>query len=108
VGARFFTQKYVNLSRKLLMWHNDVIRQFAPFLPCSHLAFYFERGRSMSLAVWLLFELAIFRDTSFAAPWLYSLVMIALGLIYFVWMLVTRPRVLKIAPQGGEPETEVS
>src|SRR5438105_156198 len=32
------------------MWHNDVTRQLAPFLPRSHLAFYFERGTSMSLA----------------------------------------------------------
>jgi len=25
--------------------------------------------------IWLLYELAIFRDSSFAVPWLYSLVM---------------------------------
>lgn len=58
--------------------------------------------------IWLLFELAIFRDSSFAAPWLYSLVMFALGLIYFVWMLVTRPKVLQTPPQEGEASTETA
>jgi len=52
--------------------------------------------------VWLLFELSIFRDSSFGPPWIYSLVMFGLGLIYFVWMLVTRPRVLQIAPAPAE------
>lgn len=51
--------------------------------------------------IWLLFELSIFRDASFAAPWVYSLVMFALGLIYFVWMLVTRPKALQTAPAEG-------
>ncbi|MEO8972889.1 MAG: amino acid permease [Ktedonobacteraceae bacterium] len=61
--------------------------------------------------VWLLFELAIFRDAQFATPWLYSLIMFAIGLIYFVWMLVTRPEVLRTPPQvevtvGGPGTTE--
>ncbi len=55
--------------------------------------------------VWLLFELSIFRDASFGGPWLYSLVMFGLGLIYFIWMLVTRPKVLQTAPQADEPST---
>ena len=56
--------------------------------------------------VWLLFELSIFRDAQFAAPWVYSLVMFGIGLIYFVWMLVTRPKVLSTPPQEeGEPGT---
>jgi len=54
--------------------------------------------------VWLLFELAIFRDKSFAEPWLYSLIMVGLGLIYFVYMLVVRPEVLRTPPQEGEPD----
>ena len=53
--------------------------------------------------VWLLFELSIFRDSSFAEPWLYSLIMVGLGLIYFVYMLVARPEVLRTPPQEGEP-----
>ncbi len=52
--------------------------------------------------VWLLFELSIFRDSSFGPPWIYSLVMFGLGLIYFVWMLVTRPKVLQVAPSPAE------
>lgn len=57
--------------------------------------------------VWLLFELSIFRDAQFAAPWVYSLVMFGVGLIYFVWMLVTRPKVLQTAPQEEGTETAV-
>lgn len=57
--------------------------------------------------VWLLFELSIFRDAQFAAPWVYSLVMFGIGLIYFVWMLVTRPKALQTAPQEGGTETAV-
>ena len=53
--------------------------------------------------IWLLFELSIFRDVSFTTPWIYSLVMFGLGLIYFLWMLMTRPKVLQTPPQGGEP-----
>jgi amino acid transporter len=55
--------------------------------------------------VWLLFELSIFRDSSFAASWVYSLVMFGIGLIYFVWMLLTRPKVLQTAPPEGGSET---
>jgi amino acid transporter len=55
--------------------------------------------------VWLVWELAIFRDAQFATPWLYCLIMFGLGLIYFVWMLVTRPKALAIQPQ---PETDVA
>jgi amino acid transporter len=55
--------------------------------------------------IWLLFELSIFRDSSFAAPWVYSLVMFGIGLIYFIWMLVTRPKVLQTAPAQGAPDT---
>jgi amino acid transporter len=55
--------------------------------------------------VWLLFELSIFRDKQFAAPWVYSLIMFGIGLIYFFWMLVTRPKVLQTVPPEGEPET---
>ncbi len=57
--------------------------------------------------VWLLFELAIFRDAQFVTPWLYSGIMFALGVIYFVWMLVTRPHVLETLPEAGTLEPEV-
>jgi amino acid transporter len=52
--------------------------------------------------VWLLFELSIFRDSSFGPPWIYSLVMFGLGLIYFVWMLIARPGVLRTVPAPTE------
>jgi len=55
--------------------------------------------------VWLVFELSIFRDPQFRAPWVYSLVMFGIGLIYFFWMLVTRPKVLQTVPLEGGPET---
>ena len=53
--------------------------------------------------VWLLFELSIFRDSSFKIPWLYCVVLFAIGLIYFVYMLVARPKVLQTVPPQGEP-----
>jgi len=55
--------------------------------------------------VWLVFELSIFRDRQFAGPWLYSLIMFALGLVYFVWMLIARPEVLRTPPQEVETGT---
>lgn len=45
--------------------------------------------------IWLLFELSIFRDASFKNPWLYSIIMAVIGLIYFVYLLIARPHILK-------------
>jgi len=56
--------------------------------------------------IWLLFELAIFRDAGFVTPWLYVGVMFALGIIYFIYMLVTQPQVLATMPQEETPEPE--
>jgi len=39
--------------------------------------------------VWLVFELTIFRDKSFAGPWLYIVIMVAIGLVYYIFMLAT-------------------
>jgi amino acid transporter len=59
--------------------------------------------------IWLVFELAIFRDaTLFAAPWVYSLVMFGIGLLYFVWLLVMRPKVLQIAPVEDKVGTDTA
>ncbi len=44
---------------------------------------------------WLVFELSIFRDSSFITPWLYTLVMFAIGVLYFLFMLLTRRDVLQ-------------
>lgn len=37
---------------------------------------------------WLLFELAIFRDASFAKPWMYVALMLAIGLAYLAVLLI--------------------
>ena len=54
--------------------------------------------------LWLLFELSIFRDASFVTPWTYTLVMIGIGLLYFIYMLIAQPAVLRTPPQEGEPQ----
>src|SRR5436190_2412258 len=54
--------------------------------------------------IWLLFELSIFRDSQFRAPWVYSLAMFGIGLIYFFWILITRPKVLQTVPLESGPE----
>jgi amino acid transporter len=56
--------------------------------------------------VWLVFELSIFRDSSFSTPWLYSIVMFAIGLIYFIYLLVARPAVLKRVPLTTPEDVE--
>ncbi|MBU2664833.1 amino acid permease [Actinoplanes bogorensis] len=42
--------------------------------------------------VWLVFELALFRDTSFRDAWLYVLALLVIGAIYLIGLLVTRGR----------------
>ncbi len=42
--------------------------------------------------VWLAFELALFRDSSFAQAWAYVLVMVVIGAAYLGYLLVTRGR----------------
>jgi amino acid transporter len=42
--------------------------------------------------VWLVFELLIFRDSSFKLPWEYIGVMVGIGLVYFAYMLISRKR----------------
>ncbi|OCP10090.1 hypothetical protein BC374_15575 [Ensifer sp. LC13] len=39
---------------------------------------------------WLVFELSIFRDASFAKPWFYVAVMFAIGALYLGYLLVSR------------------
>ena len=58
----------------------------------------------MLALVWLVFELSIFRDSSFKIPWLYTLVMFAIGLLYFLYMYLTRRDVLKALPLEREIE----
>lgn len=42
--------------------------------------------------IWLIYELLIFRDASFAKPWIYVGVMVAIGLVYLGYLLITRGR----------------
>ncbi len=55
--------------------------------------------------VWLIFEISIFRDASFAIPWLYIVIMFGLGLLYFIWMLIRQPDVLRTPSQIEETAT---
>lgn len=41
-------------------------------------------------AIWLLYELAIFRDSSFMESWVYVLIMFAIGGIYLAYLLLRR------------------
>ncbi|AXK37152.1 amino acid permease [Streptomyces armeniacus] len=43
-------------------------------------------------SVWLAYELLIFRDASFRAPWTYVLVLFAIGAVYFAGLLRRRGR----------------
>jgi amino acid transporter len=49
-----------------------------------------EKPLMVIAVVWLAFELSLFRDSSFADAWKYVLVMLAVGAVYFVYLLVTR------------------
>lgn len=40
--------------------------------------------------IWLLFEMSIFRDSSFKDPWIYVGVMAAIGFVYLGWLLATK------------------
>jgi amino acid transporter len=42
--------------------------------------------------VWLVFELALFRDASFRDAWIYVAIMVAIGACYLGYLLVTRGR----------------
>lgn len=42
--------------------------------------------------VWLVYELLIFRDASFAKPWIYVGIMVVIGLVYLGYLLATRGR----------------
>jgi amino acid transporter len=40
--------------------------------------------------VWLAFEISIFRASSFGTPWAYAGIMTAIGLLYFLYMVLSR------------------
>ena len=57
--------------------------------------------------VWLAFEMSIFRDSSFKDPWIYTAVMMGIGVIYFIYLLLTRKN-LAMPGTGTEPVADVS
>jgi amino acid transporter len=61
----------------------------------------------VSLA-WLVFELTIFRDKSFAGPWLYILIMVAIGLGYYIYMLATRRSLAMPGTDSGAGQPSAS
>lgn len=75
-------------------------------LPQSSSTFSLGRWETPVIAiavVWLLFELSIFRDASFAVPWEYVGIMVGVGLVYLVWLLIRRRGVLSNPDQGDGP-----
>src|SRR5713226_9113130 len=65
----------------------------------------FEWPVVMLALVWLVFELSIFRDSSlFKTPWLYTLLMFGIGLLYFLFMFLTQRDVLKSLPLERESD----
>ena len=58
--------------------------------------------------VWLVFELSIFRDRSFKDPWIYVLVMTAIGVVYLIVLLATRGGARGLAmPSMGSIDAEL-
>jgi amino acid transporter len=58
--------------------------------------------------IWLAWELSIFRDASFKVPWIYLLVMVAIGLVYFGWLLIARPATLRTSGSASGREMETT
>jgi amino acid transporter len=57
--------------------------------------------------VWLVFELALFRDASFKDPWLYVAVMVVIGAVYLAYLLITRGRHGLKMPEMGSIDAEL-
>lgn len=53
-------------------------------------------------AVWLVYELLIFRDASFRNPWIYVLVLCAIGAVYLVGLIVRRGRAALTMPDMAD------
>ncbi len=54
--------------------------------------------------VWLVFDLPIFRDSSLKIPWLYTLLMFGIGLLYVLFLFLTQRDVLKSLPLERESD----
>ena len=58
--------------------------------------------------VWLLFEMSIFRDSSFKDPRIYIGVMAAIGLVYLTYLLVRHGRRALDTPAMESIEAEAT
>lgn len=68
----------------------------------------FEKPVIVVALVWLLFELSIFRDSSFKDPWIYAGVMLAVGLVYLIGLLGARRGQGGLgAPGASSPDAEL-
>jgi len=57
--------------------------------------------------IWLVYELAIFRDASFKDCWMYILIMLAIGAVYFISILIRRGRASLTMPDLGDIDKEL-
>ncbi|WP_422746232.1 amino acid permease [Mycobacterium sp. WMMD1722] len=57
--------------------------------------------------VWLVFELALFRDSSFKQAWAYVIVMVVVGALYLGYLLVTRGRQSLSMPEMTSIDAEL-
>jgi amino acid transporter len=57
--------------------------------------------------IWLGFALALFRDASFKDPWIYVLIMVAIGAVYLTYLLATRGRQGLKMPDMGSIDAEL-
>ena len=57
--------------------------------------------------VWLVWELAIFRDVSFKDCWLYILIMFCIGLVYFVYFLARHGKAGLTMPEMRDIDKEL-
>lgn len=85
-----------------------VVRRRLPHMENAFSLGVFEWPVIVLALAWLLWELAIFRDAQFATPWIYCLVMFGIGVLYFAWMLLTRPRALSTESQLETAPTETA
>ncbi|KAB8170914.1 amino acid permease [Streptomyces sp. 3MP-14] len=58
-------------------------------------------------SVWLGYELLLFRDASFRNPWLYVLLLFAIGAVYFLYLLATRGRAGLSMPEMRDIDREL-
>ena len=58
-------------------------------------------------AIWLIWELAIFRDSSFRDPWLYILVLLAIGAVYFAYLMIRHGRAHLTMPEMRDIDKEL-